>query len=128
METTHHDAAQMGRLLACAHYLLHEAEQVAQGHAVKMTLHGTARGTMSDVFPPRVAAYLRRAMGRPLLFHEDLVAVEFASHGEPAELFFLSPTGHVAVLKAWLAWQIAERRRLQRQLARAKRQKGGPWA
>jgi hypothetical protein len=122
MEATRHEEAQMCALLGYAYHLLSDAEQVAAGQLVRVTLRLSSGHVDTEVMQPRVAAYLLQAVGDALPFNDNEASIEFADSRHATGQLFLSGMGIARVLQAWIAWSKADRRKLLRELSRCKRQ------
>ncbi len=130
MEATQHEKAQMCALLGYAYHLLSDAEQVAAGQLVRVTLRLRSGHADTEVMLPRVATYLLKAVGDALPFNDNEASIEFADGRHATGELFLSGMGIARVLQAWIAWSKADRRKLLREIAKCKRmrnevQKGG---
>jgi hypothetical protein len=125
-QPTYTDSLRMEVVLAAAHAILAEAEEIALGRKVRITIYGAE--TLSWVYPMRVAAHAARLLGASVALPEA-PQVAFCTHGATLRVQPSGPAYH-AFLRAILAHNYANMRRNQRALARqrrriAQREKGG---
>jgi hypothetical protein len=127
-QPTYTDSLRMEAVLLAARAILVEAEEIAQGSKVRITIHGEGRQPQSCVYPARVAEYAAQLIGPSTLFPEAPKVVFFTQ----GAALVTQPTSdaYYAFLRAILAHHEANLRRNKRELARllrtiAGRAKGG---